>query len=89
MGATVALIYGEYFPFLRWFGFNEEVTFGTTAIILLVAGWAIYRSGRSCPSDPYLAKQCASANMWNKRFYWLSVLIWLIGFSAAYILPLI
>lgn len=89
MGAAVASIYGEYLPFLRWFGFNEEITFSVTGIILLIAGWAIYRSGKSCPSDPYLAKQCTSANKWNKRLYWLSVLVWLIGFFAAYIMPII
>ena len=88
MGAVVASVYGEYFPFLRWFGLYEQVTFGVSAIILLAAGWALYRSGRACPSDRELGIQCASAHRWNVRLYWTSVLIWCVGFSAAYVLPL-
>jgi len=89
MGAVVASVYGEYFPFLRWFGLHEKTTFGVTALILLAAGWALYRPGRACPADPELAKQCASAHTWNVRLYWASVAIWCIGFTAAFVLPLL
>lgn len=89
MGAVVASVYGKYFPFLRWFGLHEATTFGMTALILLAAGWALYRPGRACPADPELAKQCTGAHQWNVRLYWASILIWCIGFSAAFILPLL
>ena len=88
MGAVVASVYGEYFPFLRWFGLHEETTFGVTSLILLAAGLALYRPGRACPSDQELARQCESAHRWNVRLYWTSVLIWCVGFSAAYVPPL-
>jgi len=87
MGSVAAAIYGKYFPFLRWFGFHENLTFGFTAFILLIAGWTLYRSGRTCPSEPALAALCNKAHNWNVTFYWGSVVIWCIGFVAAYVLP--
>lgn len=87
LGAVVASVYVEYFPFLRWFGLHEQMTFGVTALILLAAGWALYRPGRACPADPKLAKECASAQKWNIRCYWASVTIWCVGFSADFMLP--
>ena len=88
MGAVVASIYGDYFPWLQWFGRNEEITFSTTALILLIAGWVLYRPGRTCPADPELAKACNTAHKWNTRFYWASVAIWCIGAFAAFVMPL-
>ena len=87
MGSVVASMYGEYFPWLRWFGLHENITFGVSAIILAVAGWILYRPGRSCPSDPELAKQCNSANKWNSRFFFGSVAIWCVGAFSAFVLP--
>lgn len=89
MGAVVASLYGEYFPWLRWFGLHENITFGTTALILIVAGWALYRPGRACPADPELGALCAKAHKWNIRFFWGSVVIWCIGFTAAFLLSLL
>ncbi len=88
MGSVVAALYGEYFPFLRWFGRHEYATFGVTAFILAVSGWVIYCPGRSCPADPKLAAACNSAHKWNVRFYWGAVAIWCIGAFSAFILPL-
>lgn len=87
MGSVVAAIYGDYFPWLRWFGLHENITFGTTALILVLAGWAIYRLGRTCPADPELAVACNAAHKWNIRFYWAAVVIWCVGFFAAFVLP--
>ncbi|NBX72888.1 MAG: hypothetical protein EBZ69_08425 [Alphaproteobacteria bacterium] len=83
MGSVVASLYGEKLSFLQWFGRNEEITFGVTAAILLFAGWMLYRSGRICPADPVLAQACKKADRWNRRFYWLAVVVWCIGFFAA------
>ena len=88
MGSVVASLYGDYFPWLRWFGLHEHITFGVTAAILLVAGWTIYRPGRTCPADPELAKACNSAHKWNVRFYWGAVIIWCIGAFSAFVMPL-
>ncbi len=87
MGAVAASLYGEYFPWLRWFGLHEYLTFGVTFAILAIAAWVIYRPGRTCPADPELAKQCNSAQKWNIRFLWGSVTVWCIGTFSAFILP--
>jgi len=88
MGATVASLYGDYLPWLRWFGLNEGITFGITSLILIVAGWFLFRSGRSCPVDPEYAVACERSHRWNIRFFWGSVIIWCIGAFTAFILPL-
>lgn len=87
MGAVVAALYGEHLPFLQWFGHHELLTFGLTAALLLAAAWALYRPGRSCPADPVLADACRKADRWNRRFYWGAVVLWCVGFTAAFILP--
>lgn len=87
MGSVVAALYGDYMPFLQWFGRNSLITFGVTAFILVVAGWLIYRSGRTCPTDPKLAEACDAAHKWNLRFFWISVVIWGVGAFAAFVLP--
>ncbi len=88
MGSVVASIYGEHLPFLRWFGLHEGITFGITAFILIVAGWSLYRSGRTCPADPELAAACNSTHKWNVGFYWGAVGIWCIGAFSAFVLPI-
>ncbi len=88
MGAVVASLYGEYLPWLRWFGLNGGITFSVSGIVLLLAAWALYRPGRACPVDPELARACASAHRWNSRFLWGSVLVWCIGAFTAFALPL-
>lgn len=89
MGSLVASIYGEYLPFLRWFGLHEQITFGTTAAILLVAAWTLFRPGRSCPVDCELAARCQQARKWNLGFFWGAIVIWSVGAFSAFILPVI
>lgn len=86
-GSVVASIYGEHFTFLQWFGRNEHITFGATALILGAAAWAIYRPGRVCPADPELAAACEAAQKWNVRFLWAAVAIWGLGAFAVFVLP--
>lgn len=89
LGSVVASIYGEHFTFLQWFGLNKNITFGVTALILGAAAWAIYRPGRTCPTDPELAAACTSADKWNKRFFKIAVAVWSLGIFTVYILPYI
>ncbi len=89
MGSVVASLYGEHLPFLRWFGLHETATFSVTALILILAGWVLYRPGRVCPIEAELAAACNTAQKWNVRFYWSAVLIWLIGAFSAFVLPLV
>ena len=89
MGSVVAALYTEQLPFLQWFGANSIVTFGISGVVLLIAGWFIYQSNRSCPTDPELAKVCANAQKWNTRFFWLATSTWVISAFSAFILPII
>ena len=88
LGSVVASIYGDYFPFLRWFGLNEDITFGIATAILIISAWVIYRPGQQCPADPELASACDSAKKWNRRFFLAAVLIYCVGVYTAFILPL-
>ncbi len=85
MGAVVAALYGSL-PFLSFIGLHKDWTFIITALILVLAAWALYRPGRVCPADDTLAKACTSAHKWNTRLLWLSITFWFAGFFAAYLL---
>jgi len=87
MGAVVASLAGNL-PWLVTLSQYKGVTFSVTAVILVLAAWALFRPGRVCPTDPALAAACNAAQTWNRRFYWVAVGLWLIGLAAAYLLPL-
>lgn len=84
LGATVAALTSS-FPFLVTLSEHKAWVFAGSAILLALSGGLLYRSGRSCPADPALAKLCHKAQVWNRRIYWASVAIWGIGFFAAYL----
>lgn len=88
MGAVVASMASNV-PFLITLSQHKEWMFAGTALLLVLAGWALYRPGRACPADPELGALCAKAHKWNIRFYWGSVVIWVVGFTTAYLLPLL
>lgn len=89
MGAAVASMTSA-FPYLIVLSKHKIWVFAFSGLMLAVAGWLMYRPGRSCPTEPELAARCATAHKWNKRIYWTSVIIWGIGFFAAYLaLPLL
>lgn len=85
LGATVAAMTSA-FPFLIVLSQHKIWVFAFSGLMLAVSGWLMYRPGRSCPTDPALGQACSTAHKWNKRIYWSSVVIWSIGFTAAYIL---
>jgi len=45
----------------------------------------MYKSGRACPIDLVLGKLCDKTQAWNRRVYWASVILWVIGFFAAFL----
>ncbi len=85
MGATVAAMTSA-FPFLITLSQYKIWVFGFSGIMLLISAWLMFRQGRACPVDADLARACNTAFKWNKRIYWTSVAIWIIGFTAAYVL---
>jgi len=88
MGAVSAAIFSNL-PFLGVMAANKVWLFLISGGLLMLASWALFRPGRTCPADPVLAEKCNAANRWNKRLLIASVLIWSVGFAAAYLsLPL-
>ncbi len=73
-------------PFLITLTQYKIWVFLFSGLMLLIGGWVIYRPGRSCPTDSELGAACARADRWNRRIYWSSVIVWSIGFFAAYLL---
>ena len=88
MGATVAAMVSNI-PFLLTLSQHKLLVFGISGVMLLVAAFIMYRPNRSCPTDAELAKLCHKTQRWNRRIYWFSVMLWGIGFFAAFLaLPL-
>ena len=88
LGAVVASM-SSNLPFLITLSQHKSWIFSGSFVLLLIAGWALYRPGRVCPVNLVLAEKCATAHKWNQRFYWCAVIVWLIGFFSAYVLVLI
>ena len=88
VGATVAALTSS-FPVLITISQHKAWVFAGSGALLLLSGLLIYRSGRACPTDPKLGHLCDQTQVWNRRIYWISVMIWSVGFFAAYLtLPL-
>tara|TARA_R110002167_G_scaffold365860_2_gene591692 strand:+ start:13188 stop:13652 length:465 start_codon:yes stop_codon:yes gene_type:complete len=88
MGATVASMVSN-FPFLVILSLYKSWVFGISGSLLALSAWLMYRPGRSCPVDPKLDALCNKTQVWNRRIYWFSVVLWCIGFFAAFLaLPL-
>ena len=84
LGATLAMMTAQ----LHWWIVLAEHKFGLfliSSLMLLVAYWALRHSENSCPVDPILAKKCQFLQRWNKRIFFVSVIIWIIGFFSAYL----
>ncbi|MEE9380715.1 MAG: hypothetical protein V3V03_04855 [Hyphomonadaceae bacterium] len=84
MGAVSAAMFSNI-PFLTTLAHYKLWLFAGSGLMLLLGGWALYRPGRACPVDPMLAAKCASAHRWNQRLFILSVIIWIAGFTAAFL----
>ena len=88
LGAVSATLF-ETLPFLVTLAKHKLWMFIGSGAMLTLGGWTLYRPGRFCPADPVLAQKCEAAHRWNKRIWWVSIVIWVIGFFAAYLsLPL-
>ncbi len=87
LGATVATMASSA-PWLITLSQYKGWMFLVSGALIGMAAWAVFRPGRSCPTDPELAAACAQADKWNRRFIWVSGSLWALGFVAAYGLPL-
>lgn len=88
-GAVSAALFSNL-PFLVQLAYHKIWLFTGSGALLALAGWALYRPGRQCPTDPALAAKCQTADRWNRKLLIASTTLWTIGFAAAYLaLPLL
>jgi hypothetical protein len=83
-GATLASI-TRRIPLLTDLGIYKNWMFAISGILLVTAAGLTWRSGLHCPTDPVLAQQCERVRRWNKIILWVSMIVWSIGFLAAYL----
>jgi len=83
-GATLAGL-TQQFPLLIVLGVQKNWMFAISAVLLMAAAGLTWRSGLQCPTEPMLARQCQRVQRWNKRILWVSMIVWAIGFAAAYL----
>ncbi len=88
LGATVASM-ASAAPWLVQLSMYKGWMFTLSGGLIALSVWAVYRPGRTCPTDPELAAACARADTWNRRFIIFSGIIWCVGFIAAFGLPLL
>lgn len=87
-GAGVAYV-THALPWLVAFSRHKVWFFVVAAAYLALTGWMIYRPGRSCPTDPELARLCQRADRLNRIVLWVAVSVYCLGFFMAYLwLPL-
>ncbi len=84
LGAVSASLFATL-PFLVSVTQYKFLIFIGSGLLLVAGGWAVFRSNRHCPIDQKLAEQCNRAHRFNTRVWVLSILIWLIGFTTAYL----
>ena len=84
LGAVSASLFASL-PFLVTLAQYKTWMFLSSAAVLALTGWLLYRSGRACPTDPELAEQCEKAYQWNLRSFWVAAAVWMVGVAAAYL----
>jgi len=84
LGAVVATLISQ-FPILVTLSQHKGWVFIISALLLIGTAWLLWRPLRSCPIDPKMASLCNNIQKWNKRIFWLALVIWLIGFVVTYI----
>ena len=73
-------------PGLIFLAENKLWTLSLAALLILILAWIIWRPNQNCPADPELAKICQKTKIWNRRIFYLSLFIWIIGFFFSYLL---
>jgi mercuric ion transport protein len=82
-GTTVAAL-TDALPGLVLLSVHKSWTFSIAATVLALAWWA-HRRDRSCPTDPELAAACERTRRWNQRALIMASVLWLGGFTAAFL----
>ncbi len=84
-GAVVASLTSSL-PVLLTLAQYEPWMFSISAVLLGATAWVLWFRPTQCPADPELAARCVRTRRWNRRVFWIATCVWLVGFSAAYLL---
>jgi len=84
MGAVVVSVVSS-FPVLITLSLHKPWVFAISGILIVISAYTMYRPNRSCPSDPKLGKLCSKSQRWNLGIFWVSVILWCVGFFAAFL----
>jgi mercuric ion transport protein len=85
LGAVVASLTSSW-PVLITLAEYEPWMFTVSGILLALTAWVLWFRAQQCPSDPVLAQHCEQARTWNRRVFWVAVIVWCVGFTAAFLL---
>ena len=87
-GAVVASL-NYNIPGLMFLAEQKIWTLSLAAALLMFMAWVIWRPNQACPADPKLAAACQAMKNWNQRIFWVSGMVWGIGFFfGVLLLPL-
>ena len=76
------------FPQIVWVSKYKEYIFTAAFVLIILAGYLQWRARKlPCPADKLLAAQCMKARKLSLVIYFVSVVILIIGFTFAFVLP--
>lgn len=84
-GAVVASLTSSL-PLLVTLAEYESWMSSGAAVLLAITAWVLWGRPQPCPSDPDLARQCAQARLWNRRVFCVALVVWIMGFTTAFLL---
>jgi len=84
LGATVAAI-TSHFPVLITLSQYKAWIFMLSGSLLAGSAWLMWRNRGQCPVEPDLTELCQRTRLLNRRIWLFAVVIWLTGFTAAYL----
>ena len=86
-GAAFAGIVGSV-PQLIWMSEHKVWILGFGAVMLALGGLLQWHTRtETCPTDPKLAKACATTRDWSKIAYFTSLAIYSVGAFFAFVAP--
>jgi len=74
-------------PQLVWISEHKTPLFAFAGVMLLLSGIYSYRQRNApCPTDPLQAKSCLRLRRISARIFYLSLLLYVIGFFFAFVI---
>jgi hypothetical protein len=74
-------------PQLVWISEHKIPLFAFAGLMLVLSGVSTYRNRRApCPVDPVQAKSCLRLRRLSARIFYLSSILYLIGFFFAFVI---